>query len=210
MKMKTVCYRDKLWAWPDYDVGLESVIDWVEDIPKIMAYVDNHSVCVQAGGACGVWPYYFAKYFEVVYTFEPHPDNFKCMVQNVDREYVGCQQAALGAEEGTGSLAIHETELGNAGAYYIRNGDDVKITTIDNLQLPNCGLIQLDVEGSELDALVGAQMTLKRCRPTVVIEIKPLPQLVERGESPTAAHDFLKTIGYQPVRFLHRDVVYTC
>jgi len=41
---------------------------------------------------------------------------------------------------------------------------------IDNLNLPNVGFIKLDVEGSELEALEGAQKTIKTFKPYLWIE----------------------------------------
>ena len=41
---------------------------------------------------------------------------------------------------------------------------------VDNLNLPGCDLIQLDVEGYELNALLGAVETIKKYKPVLCIE----------------------------------------
>ena len=41
---------------------------------------------------------------------------------------------------------------------------------IDNLNLPGCDLIQLDVEGYELNALLGAEKTIKKYYPVLCVE----------------------------------------
>src|SRR4030095_13809625 len=50
----------------------------------------------------------------------------------------------------------------------------VEMITIDSLGLDAVGLIKLDIQGSETIALRGAEETLRRCRPVVLIEEKPL------------------------------------
>jgi hypothetical protein len=43
---------------------------------------------------------------------------------------------------------------------------------IDDLALPRCDLIYLDVEGEELNALKGAMETIERCKPVIVYEAR--------------------------------------
>ena len=78
--------------------------------------------------------------------------------------------------------------------------------TIDQLQLDHCDLIQLDVEGREWHALVGALHTLSRHRPVVMLEAKNLPQ----GSSHGQAIALLKQFGYRQVAAAHRDIVFKC
>jgi hypothetical protein len=49
-------------------------------------------------------------------------------------------------------------------------GERVAIRTIDDLDLPACSLIKIDVEGMELDAIAGAAGTLRRHRPILYVE----------------------------------------
>jgi hypothetical protein len=41
---------------------------------------------------------------------------------------------------------------------------------IDDLNLPGCDLIQLDIEGYELNALLGAVKTIKKYKPVLCVE----------------------------------------
>ena len=41
---------------------------------------------------------------------------------------------------------------------------------IDELDLPSCGLIQLDVEGYEYFALLGARRTIEKYHPVIMVE----------------------------------------
>lgn len=169
-------------------------------------------MCVQAGGACGIWPVFLSKYFERVYTFEPQSVNFECLKQNTrDCSNVYATCAALGAEWGKGTMALHISEENNSGAYYVSNGEGVTILPLDSLHLSKCGFIQLDVEGYEYDVLRGAEETLLRCKPVVMVEEKPLPQM-RRHSYPAEfrARRFLEMHGYREVHRVHRDIVFVC
>lgn len=49
-------------------------------------------------------------------------------------------------------------------------GDRVRVMTVDELALPHCKLIKVDVEGHELDVLKGAAQTIQRLRPCLFVE----------------------------------------
>ncbi len=54
--------------------------------------------------------------------------------------------------------------------------------TIDALSLPRVDFIKLDIEGMELEALAGAQVTIERSRPIVLVES------IKAGREPLRAH----------------------
>ena len=54
--------------------------------------------------------------------------------------------------------------------------------TIDALSLPRVDLIKLDIEGMEMEALAGAQVTIERSRPIVLVES------IKAGREPLRAH----------------------
>jgi FkbM family methyltransferase len=49
-------------------------------------------------------------------------------------------------------------------------GDAVPVVTLDQVGLPKARFIKIDVEGMELDVLLGAAATLARCRPILYVE----------------------------------------
>ena len=60
--------------------------------------------------------------------------------------------------------------LHDTGGVHILGPGMTPIIIIDNLNLPGCDLIQLDVEGYELNALLGAIETIKKYKPVLCIE----------------------------------------
>jgi len=89
------------WKWPDEDESLAGDMPTLLDVDQ---YVFSHlpknrmSVCVQAGGAVGVWAKRFAQVFDVVYTFEPNPTSFHCLCTNAPELNVVKMNAALGED----------------------------------------------------------------------------------------------------------------
>ena len=159
-------------VWPADDEACMSVVfDEVHKLEVVYPHVTDWSACVQAGGNCGVWALALAKKFGSVYTFEPDPANFTCLAHNVN-EYPNVYrlQAALGAPE---SAPIElERFMANCGAHQVNGPGAIPVLTVDALNLHSCGLLYLDIEGFEHQALKGAVHTLIHCRPVVVLEMK--------------------------------------
>ena len=190
--------------WPKHDQKLKLADSWVRDLDAAMGFVTDTSTCIQAGGAAGLWPAYLSKHFDRVYTFEPEHENFACLVANCPQENIIKMQAALGCTRGQVSLNLHTAEQHNAGAWYATPDGNIPILQIDDLGLDEVGFIQLDIEGSELNALMGAVETVKRCGPVVMLEEKPLPQ---GGIDPSAARKWLEWYGYKVAGRVHNDVI---
>lgn len=195
------------WSWPDNDSKLIQVIDHVSDINRIMKHVDGNELCVQAGGACGLWPYRLADFFECVFTFEPDLENYQCLELNIKgKDNIVANQMALSNTSGSGSIQRHQSELDNVGAGYFEPGSgDVNCISLDSFNIESCDLIQLDIEGHELEAIEGAAETIKRCRPVIVIEEKQLPQMSRDYKLPRI---LLESFGYREVDRVHRDVIF--
>ena len=52
-----------------------------------------------------------------------------------------------------------------------KNLIQLKVNTIDNLHLSKLDFIKIDVEGDELNVLIGANTTINKFKPTMYIEI---------------------------------------
>lgn len=194
---------DGLW-WPEHDYERDMIIAQSAMANEIMEYVSDRSVCIQAGGNVGVWPKVFSRHFTKVHTFEPDPLNFKCLVLNCKEENIISYECALGSEEGIIGL---KRVNGNCGAGYISHGTEIEMITIDSLELSDCGLIQLDIEGYELNALKGAENTIKKHSPVIVVEDNGLSE--KYGSKSGAITEYLEEFGYSIAKILNKDIIYT-
>ena len=75
----------------------------------------------------------------------------------------------------------------------------VEMITLDSLNIEACDLLQLDVELYETEALVGAEETIKKYSPIIV---------VETGNRPSPADGYLNLLGYKMHSQLRMDAIY--
>ena len=195
--------------WPEMDISRAKVIfHQLDSIDKVLKHVTNFSQCVQAGGNCGLWPLALAKRFNEVYTAEPHPLNFYALRENTkDVNNIFTMNCALGQEPGFVHMESEPHELRNCGAFYVKNGGDIPVKRIDDMELQSCGLIYLDVEGFEEPALRGAEHIIRTDRPVIVVEAKGIAK--RYGLTDQSCADFIKSLGYQEAQKTNRDVIYT-
>lgn len=143
-------------------------------LEQVLTLTPGRTAAVQAGGNLGVFPKRLAEVFATVYCFEPAADLFVMMLKNAPAENIVRFQAALGDRHelvGTSRIRRDGKPNHHEGITHVVPGGTVPTIRIDDLGLRVCDLIYLDIEGSELDALRGAQETLRRCRPVVAVEI---------------------------------------
>lgn len=140
---------------------------------RSLNYVKQNRVALDIGANVGLWSRDLVKHFDQVIAFEPVPMFRECLVRNVFAKNLEVRPIALGDSEGMISMIITE---GNTGHTHIdpnsQNGD-TQLTKLDNLNINNVDYIKIDCEGYEYRVLRGAENTVKRCRPIVVIEQKP-------------------------------------
>lgn len=204
---KTLPFTDKTqWSWPDEDEKLLQVFDHVSDIDYFMQFVDKTDLVIQAGGACGVWPLRYSQLFDEVFTFEPMAANFECLRENIkDIWNIVPIPSGLSDREEKGDMVFDRTEHNNYGAVYFKPGNGgVGVGTIDSHDL-SPDLIQLDIEGYELEALQGSVETIERSSPVIALEEK---RLNHQPRDHFAARNFIAQMGYKEVGAIHRDVVF--
>lgn len=188
------------WTWINSDNGAWDgpKHDWeTSHVDGIMNLVEDWSVCVQAGGNHGVYPRLLSEAFQHVYTFEPDPLNFYCLVDNCQKDNIYKMQAALG--EYTGLVKVNRGAMNNTGTHTVSTEGDcfVPMVTIDSLNLRSCGFIMLDIERYELQALKGALQTIEKYRPVIQCELGNKDIL-----------DLLSPFGYKDVGKSKADTLY--
>jgi FkbM family methyltransferase len=194
--------------WPDHDADCHPVVpNQLEDLQYALTHVKNQNVCVQAGGNVGIWPKRLGELFKTVYTFEPDPENFNCLARNVTDHNIVKLNAGLSNKHELITVkspnVVHDN---NCGAYQVTQGGQIPTFKIDDLNLTECDLIYLDIEGYELYALEGAVETITKFKPIIALEQKFLPIMYQ--DNPEAASEWLiENHNYEVVERIHRDIV---
>ncbi len=112
-----------------------------------------------------------------VVAIEPHPDNFRLLAENVERNGLGnvsLVQAALDERSGSAELFVHERGINHSLKRRTGRSVPVALKTIDQVAreqaLDRVDLIKIDTEGNVPAILRGARETIGRYRPRIVFE----------------------------------------
>lgn len=153
---------------PDFTYPAQKQVTAQVAAQSIAGLAADHRVVVQAGGCAGLWPLALAHYFDRVVTCEPAPDNFDCLAANIaDRPNIAAFGCALGDTVRSVSLTRPKAQ---AGLWRVDGDGDTPMTTIDVLVDGPVDAIVLDVEGSEVAALQGAERVIAEHRPLLWFE----------------------------------------
>jgi len=92
----------------------------------------------------------------------------------------------------------HGPVIGDHGFLQLAERPDVSSTTVDALadRFGRFDAITMDVEGSELHVIRGADRTLADHRPVVWVAIHPTFMADQYGQDPSALHDLMGRAGY--------------
>ena len=124
-----------------------------------------------------------------VLAFEPDIENYTLLGKNVsglctEKNNVTLTHLAIGSE----SKKV-DTEF-DYGKTTIKDGDTVMMAPLDMLNLPQIDVVKIDVEGKELDVLVGMRTTLTTFKPDLLIEM-------QNTETYADTFDFLQSVNYK-------------
>jgi FkbM family methyltransferase len=194
-----------LW-WPRYDREMWDYMHRFHLAPEffdqLMTHVTGSSIVVQAGGNCGQYVRQFSQRFDTVYTFEPDTINFLCLTLNCGNNViktqacVGNERKFVNIDRGHDSGAIHVSGLGN-----------IPTVIIDDMNLPGCDLIQLDIEGYELFALQGAKRTIEKYHPVIRVEWFDL-WAARYSVTTEMLDEFFTEMKYSRILYNATDIVY--
>ena len=194
------------WQVPDLDeCCINALLVELPDLKASYTFINKFRTVIQAGGNIGVYPATMAQQFERVITVEPDTANFQALVLNVaDINNIDFAQAAFGDKEGTAS--VDHVYPDNIGAHQLKAGNDVRVIPIDFFEVHDCDFIQLDIEGYEHLALLGAEQTIKKTYPVITLELKGLGS--RYGYSDEDTIELLASWGYEIVGRVNRDVIF--
>jgi len=219
MKTQTVIDRPgapiEKWWGPDYDSESVryAVNEWQKKANYILSLVDKKRTVIQAGGNVGVFPKRLAQHFMSVYTFEPVRFNYECLLKNIEGIYniVPYNKGLSDKEQNTHIKWKHEN---NCGAVRLSEDDDgdIKLITLDSIEIIDVDMIWLDVEGFEYKALQGAKQTIEKYRPVIILENNGLIHGYPEQQKGMGSSEFrsvmLEEFNYKLDKTMMRDDIY--
>jgi len=140
----------------------------------------------------------------VVYAFEPDPFNFSQLKKNTsqNKQNVLIQNVGLGSR--TDQLKLEVNTFNNRGGNRINNAASANYSVIDIIRtddfistnkIEKVDLVKIDVEGFEMQVLLGADQMLKKDKPVMFIELSD-NNLREQGSTAKELIQHLTNLGY--------------
>jgi len=176
--------------------------------------------CIDAGANMGFHSIQFGKLAKKVYSFEPQSYVYNQLCTNIllnNLDYkIEAYKLGLGDKEEIKQLwnIEHEnwcegniTNWGGRGVIQenyggeratnneIREEDNIKIVSLDSMNILKCDLIKIDVQGYEYNLLIGAKNLINKSKPAILLE-----NVLGEENSPII-ENYLIYIGYEFYRF---------
>ena len=172
---------------------LEIIIEYLKSFSP--AVFDGNAVDI--GANIGNHSIFFSDYFKNVICFEANPRTFDVLSLNAKlRNNISCHNFAISRSSGLGTLKIRPTNMGSASLYDEGASTvmDVPLERLDAFQdgIGEVSLIKIDVEGAELDVLIGGEGVIKTKMPIILLE----QASTEINNGTSASIDLLKSFGY--------------
>jgi FkbM family methyltransferase len=189
---------------------------------ETLKHVKNFRNAVDIGAHVGISVHQWAPLFEQVYAFEPMIDHYNCLTKNTAKfPNVKCFNNAMSNE----SRMLHGAyrTMKNSGSFQLVDDEfvavnhkkariyDIPSKRLDDFELNDVDMIKIDVEGWEFEVLKGAEQTIRRCQPILMVEYTH-----GGGRENKSMHTydvaeylaFVNSIGYREIIELGGDTIY--
>lgn len=156
---------------------------------QFVKYSPHRKTALDCGAHAGIMTRRMSKDFKNVVSFEPV--HYTLLTSNtLDLHNVDIKPFGVLDHLGIVPISIN---LNNSGDCVIGSGpDEIEVITIDWLDLRDISAIKMDVQGSEMAALVGAARTIQRDHPTLMLEIEKDDSNREMIEETMLEWDYVK------------------
>lgn len=165
-----------------------------QEIDFLLWLTNNQYTVYDVGANIGVYTTALATQAANIFAFEPNKKNFELLIENTKHlPNVHCYNQAIGRSIGKTFIEDFDpSEVGNYGSLSTKfdQGVEVDLVALDYIDIPLPNLIKIDVEGRELDVLVGCEKKIAESVPCIVYEAHETKQFAE-------IYHFLKQFNYR-------------
>lgn len=140
--------------------------------------VGTGQTAIDVGANFGIWSYKLSKLFQKVEAFEPLVE-CTAEIKAFGAININVHDVALSSAEGFNELhiSIAKGRLRHGYATFGNVAGEhrtilVPVRTLDSYNFSNVAFIKIDVEGHELEVIKGAETTIAREKPVMLIEIE--------------------------------------
>lgn len=176
----------------------------------------NFRTAIDVGGHIGLWSFNLAHRFQKVAAFEPVKAHRDCFYANLPDAYgdamddrgmalydVRLHACALGDREGSVSIRTEPTSSGDSR---VDGPGEIPMHRLDSFGFNDVDLIKIDVEGTEMHVIRGAEETIVRNMPVIIVEQKP-GHAQRYGLGEKDAVPYLESLGYRLVKEMSGDFI---
>lgn len=173
-------------------------------------------VSIDVGANIGIISCWLSRRSRVVYSFEPEESNIEFLKSNLilnDINNVDIYPVAVGAKDGSIEFCVRSA-FGHHGIQKHHISDivelrNVPIVTLDGFckekNIQRVSLLKIDVEGNELDVLMGFRDYISSKRVDIIV-FEHAPILHKTAEGKMAVYDHLTKFGYVVFDITHRKM----
>jgi len=195
---------------PDTDSHFERMItkrisqggpaEYQDDVrDEAYKYVSDFDIAIDVGANVGLWAKPLAKRFNRIIAFEPMPQVLECLKLNVNGLPVEINEFALSNVSGNIDMVYDSVNTGSS--YVVENSaGSIELKTLDELDLPKFGLLKVDCERHDLQVLQGAEKTILKYKPIIVVEQHP--------DTEYCAGNYLKHLGAIEYTNVRKDYIF--
>ncbi len=163
-------------------------------------YVVDFNLAIDVGANVGLWAKPLTEKFNSVIAFEPMKQVLECLKLNVKGLPVTIHEHALGNVNSNIEMQFNQVNTGASHVSNIGTGP-IEIKKLDDLNLSKFGLLKVDCERHDMQVLQGAEKTIMKYKPVIVVEQHP--------DTEYCAGEYLKSLGAIEMSSVRKDYIFS-
>jgi FkbM family methyltransferase len=184
-------YKNEVYIGSQFKNG--NYLD-IDTLNKLGEYISPDRNILEIGGHCGTSSIVYSNFLnkeQKIYVYEPQLNMYNLLVKNINQNNLQNKIIPnnLGVFCFEGNAKMNSIDLDGGGGVVEKryneeshldcnfggigigsDGEDIRVTTIDNMQLENIGYIHCDAQGSENFIFSKGIETIKKYRPVILYE----------------------------------------